>query len=120
VVIDPISRRLNFDDSSLTENTRAAYPLEFIDNHVPAARGGHPQNIFFLSADAYGVYPPVARLTEEQIRYYFLSGYTSKLAGTETASALNPRQLFQPVLRLPFTALSAYLFQPSGGKYNQA
>jgi len=76
-------RRVDFDDQSLTENTRVSYPLHYIENHVPTARGGHPRNIVFLTADAYGVLPPISRLTPEQAMYYFLSGYTAKVAGTE-------------------------------------
>ena len=83
VVLDPVTRRVRFDDQSITENTRASYPLHYIRNHVPDGRGSHPKNIIFLTADAYGVLPPVARLSREQAMYYFLSGYTAKVAGTE-------------------------------------
>jgi phosphoenolpyruvate carboxykinase (ATP) len=83
VVLDPVTRRVRFDDQSITENTRASYPLHYIRHHVPNGRGGHPRNIIFLTADAYGVLPPVARLSREQAMYYFLSGYTAKVAGTE-------------------------------------
>ena len=83
VVLDPVTRRVRFEDQSITENTRASYPLHYIRNHVPTGRGGHPRNIIFLTADAYGVLPPVARLTRDQAMYYFLSGYTAKVAGTE-------------------------------------
>jgi phosphoenolpyruvate carboxykinase (ATP) len=83
VVLDPRSRRPRFGDSSITENTRLSYPLDYIPNHVPSGRGGHPTNIVFLAADSFGVLPPVARLSREQTMYYFLSGYTAKLAGTE-------------------------------------
>jgi phosphoenolpyruvate carboxykinase (ATP) len=83
VVLDPVTRRVRFEDQSITENTRASYPLHYIPNHVPGGRGGHPKNIVFLTADAYGVLPPIARLTREQAMYYFLSGYTAKVAGTE-------------------------------------
>jgi phosphoenolpyruvate carboxykinase (ATP) len=83
VVLDPNSCRVDFTDQSLTENTRASYPLHYIRNHVPGGRGGHPKNIILLTADAFGVLPPIARLTEEQGLYYFLSGYTAKVAGTE-------------------------------------
>jgi phosphoenolpyruvate carboxykinase (ATP) len=83
VVLDPNSCRVDFADQSLTENTRASYPLHYIRNHVPGGRGGHPKNIILLTADAFGVLPPIARLTEEQGLYYFLSGYTAKVAGTE-------------------------------------
>src|SRR5262249_60671838 len=82
VVIDE-DGRLDFDDDSKTENTRAAYKLEQIPNALPTKMGGHPRNVVFLAADAFGVLPPIARLSDAQARYYFLSGYTSKLAGTE-------------------------------------
>jgi phosphoenolpyruvate carboxykinase (ATP) len=83
VVLEPVSRRVRFADQSLTENTRASYPLHYIANHVPGGRAGHPTNVVFLTADAFGVLPPIARLTPEQAMYYFLSGYTAKVAGTE-------------------------------------
>jgi phosphoenolpyruvate carboxykinase (ATP) len=83
VVLEPTSRKVKFEDQSITENTRASYPLPYIRNHVPSGRGGHPKNVVFLTADAFGVLPPIARLTREQAMYYFLSGYTAKVAGTE-------------------------------------
>jgi phosphoenolpyruvate carboxykinase (ATP) len=83
VVLDPFTRRVRFNDQSITENTRASYPLPYIENHVPSGRAGHPRNIVFLTADAFGVLPPVAKLTRDQAMYYFLSGYTAKVAGTE-------------------------------------
>jgi phosphoenolpyruvate carboxykinase (ATP) len=83
VTLDPTSRKVKFEDQSITENTRASYPLPYIRNHVPSGRGGHPKNVVFLTADAFGVLPPIARLTREQAMYYFLSGYTAKVAGTE-------------------------------------
>ncbi len=83
VVLDPTSRKVRFDDQSITENTRASYPLPYIRNHVPDGRGGHPKNVIFLTADAFGVLPPIAKLTSDQAMYYFLSGYTAKVAGTE-------------------------------------
>jgi phosphoenolpyruvate carboxykinase (ATP) len=83
VVLDPVSRKVRFEDQSITENTRASYPLPYIRNHVPNGRGGHPKNVVFLTADAFGVLPPIARLTPDQAMYYFLSGYTAKVAGTE-------------------------------------
>ena len=83
VVLDPMTRTVKFEDQSITENTRASYPLHYIPNYVKSGRGGHPKNIVFLTADAFGVLPPVAKLTREQAMYYFLSGYTAKVAGTE-------------------------------------
>jgi len=83
VVLDPVTRTVRFGEQSITENTRASYPLPYIRNFVPSGRGGHPKNIVFLTADAFGVLPPISRLTREQAMYYFLSGYTAKVAGTE-------------------------------------
>ncbi|MFL5487879.1 MAG: phosphoenolpyruvate carboxykinase (ATP) [Gemmatimonadaceae bacterium] len=83
VVLDPATKKVRFSDQSITENTRASYPLHYIRNHVKGGRGGHPKNVVFLTADAFGVLPPIARLTPQQAMYYFLSGYTAKVAGTE-------------------------------------
>jgi phosphoenolpyruvate carboxykinase (ATP) len=83
VVLDPATKKVRFADQSITENTRASYPLDYIRHHVEGGRGGHPKNVVFLTADAFGVLPPVARLTPQQAMYYFLSGYTAKVAGTE-------------------------------------
>jgi phosphoenolpyruvate carboxykinase (ATP) len=83
VVLDPATKKVKFADQSITENTRASYPLHYIRNYVEGGRGGHPRNVVFLTADAFGVLPPIARLTPEQAMYYFLSGYTAKVAGTE-------------------------------------
>ncbi len=104
VTIDPYSRRVNFDDASLTENTRAAYPIGFLDNTIPDGRGGHPKHVFFLTADAFGVMPPIARLTPEQAMYYFLVGYTSKLAGTERG-VTEPQATFSACFGAPFLPL---------------
>src|SRR5258707_12438748 len=81
VFYDPITRQIDLDDASKTENTRASYPLTSISNFVPEGRAGNPRNIIMLTADAFGVLPPVARLTPEQAMYHFLSGYTAKVAG---------------------------------------
>lgn len=83
VVLDPTTKQVKFEDQSITENTRASYPLEYIANSVSDGRGGHPRNVVFLTADAFGVLPPIAKLSPEQAMYYFLSGYTAKVAGTE-------------------------------------
>ncbi|HEX9128178.1 MAG TPA: phosphoenolpyruvate carboxykinase (ATP) [Gemmatimonadaceae bacterium] len=83
VVLDPATKEVRFADQSITENTRASYPLHYIRNFVEGGRGGHPKNVVFLTADAFGVLPPIARLTPHQAMYYFLSGYTAKVAGTE-------------------------------------
>jgi phosphoenolpyruvate carboxykinase (ATP) len=104
VAMDPDTRRIDFDDQSYTENTRAAYPIGFLENIVPEGRGGHPNNIFFLTADAFGVVPPIARLTREQAMYYFLSGYTSKLAGTEKG-VKEPQTTFSTCFGAPFLPL---------------
>ncbi len=105
VNIDSTTRRVNFDDESYTENTRAAYPIGFLPNSVPSGVGDHPTNIFFLSADASGVLPPIARLTTEQALYYFLSGYTSKLAGTEKGVGKEPQTTFSTCFGAPFMPL---------------
>ena len=106
VVVDPITRRVDYDDDSLTENTRASYPLSYVANHVPEGRAGHPENIFFLTADAFGVMPPIARLTPDQAQYYFLSGYTSKLAGTEKGLGKEPQATFSACFGAPFLPLN--------------
>lgn len=83
VVFDPITHAVDYDDISLTENTRASYPIEYIPNAKIPCVGGHPKNIIFLTCDAFGVLPPVSKLTPEQAMYHFISGYTAKVAGTE-------------------------------------
>jgi phosphoenolpyruvate carboxykinase (ATP) len=83
VGFDPVTRVPDYNDNSKTENTRSAYPLEFIPNASRSGRAGHPKNIIFLTADAFGVMPPIAKLTPDQAMYHFLSGYTAKVAGTE-------------------------------------
>ncbi len=97
-------RRVDFDDISITENTRISYPLHYIHNYVPEARGGHPRNIVFLTADAYGVLPPIARLTPEQAMFYFLSGYTAKVAGTERG-VKEPQPTFSACFGAAFLSL---------------
>jgi phosphoenolpyruvate carboxykinase (ATP) len=104
VVLDPVTRRPDFDDDRHTENTRAAYPVEHIDNAVPEGRGGHPRTILFLTCDAFGVLPPLARLTPEQALYHFLSGYTAKVAGTE-AGVTEPEATFSTCFAAPFLPL---------------
>jgi phosphoenolpyruvate carboxykinase (ATP) len=83
VVLDAATKKVRFADQSITENTRASYPLHYIRNYVEGGRGGHPKNVIFLTADAFGVLPPIAKLSPQQAMYYFLSGYTAKVAGTE-------------------------------------
>ncbi|OUN00250.1 MAG: phosphoenolpyruvate carboxykinase (ATP) [Firmicutes bacterium ZCTH02-B6] len=104
VIIDPVTRVPNYDDGSLTENTRGAYPLDHIPGAVEGGVAGHPRTIFFLSADAFGVLPPIARLDAEQAMYYFLSGYTSKLAGTERG-VTSPEATFSTAFGEPFLPL---------------
>lgn len=105
VGFDETTRQINFDDGSKTENTRAAYPLEYIKGHVENGRGGHPANIFFLSADAFGVLPPISLLNNEQSIYYFLLGYTAKLAGTEKDLGKEPEATFSTCFGEPFLPL---------------
>jgi len=102
VVYDQVTRTIDLDDSSLTENTRAAYPLSFIENAIPEKRGGHPKNIIFLTCDASGVMPPIARLSVEQAMYHFISGYTSKIAGTEVGLRNEPEITFSACFGGPF------------------
>jgi phosphoenolpyruvate carboxykinase (ATP) len=102
VVFDPVTRLIDLDDDEYTENTRAAYPLEYIANAVPSGRGGHPKNIMLLTADAQGVMPPIARLSPEQAVYHFLSGYTSKIGGTEVGLGEEPEITFSACFGAPF------------------
>ncbi len=104
VVYDPRTRVPDYDSDALTENTRAAYPVDLIPNAVPSGTGSHPHNVIFLSADAYGVLPPVARLDEKQIRHYFLLGYTAKVAGTERG-VTEPEPIFSTCFAAPFLVL---------------
>jgi len=101
VVIDPLNRTLNLDSDRMTENTRAAYPLDFIPNIERSGMTGHPKNIIMLTADAFGVLPPVSRLTPEQAMYHFLSGYTAKVAGTEKG-VTEPQATFSTCFGAPF------------------
>jgi phosphoenolpyruvate carboxykinase (ATP) len=110
VVIDPRTREPDYDDASLTENTRVAYPLDFIENVVPSGMGGHAQSIFFLTADAFGVLPPISRLSPEQAMYHFLSGYTAKLAGTEVGLGRDPEAAFEACFGSPFLPLPALTY----------
>ena len=100
----------DFDSTAITENTRAAYPLHFIPNYEPSGRGGHPDHIFFLTADAFGVLPPLSRLSKEQAMYYFLSGYTSKLAGTERGLGDKPETTFSTCFGAPFLPLKPAIY----------
>jgi phosphoenolpyruvate carboxykinase (ATP) len=104
VKMDAKTRHLDLTDDSLTENTRGAYPLEFIENSVPSGQSGHPRNIVMLTADAFGVLPPVARLTAAGAMYHFLSGYTAKVAGTEKGIT-EPKATFSTCFGAPFMVL---------------
>ena len=101
VVYDPKTRAMDYDSDAVTENTRGAYPLDFLGSVSPTGMGGHPSNVIFLTADAYGVLPPVARLTTEQALYHFLSGYTAKVAGTEVG-VKEPVATFSACFGAPF------------------
>jgi phosphoenolpyruvate carboxykinase (ATP) len=109
VMLEPDTRQLHLDDASLTENTRGAYPLEFIDNAVASGMGGHPANIVMLTADAFGVLPPIARLSPEGAMYHFLSGYTAKVAGTEKG-VKDPTATFSTCFGAPFLPLSPNVY----------
>lgn len=100
-VQDPQTRETDYDDNSLTENTRACYPIEFIPNAKIPCVGGHPRNIIFLACDAFGVFPPVSKLTPEQAMYHFMSGYTAKVAGTEMG-VTEPQVAFSSCFGAPF------------------
>jgi phosphoenolpyruvate carboxykinase (ATP) len=104
VIFDADTRVCDFDDASLTENTRAAYPLHFIKNASNTGRTGHPKNIIMLTADAFGVMPPIAKLTPAQAMYHFLSGYTAKVAGTEKG-IIEPEATFSTCFGAPFMPL---------------
>lgn len=104
VVMDPHSRVLDLDDNSKTENTRASYPLSFIPNASETGVAGHPTNVVMLTADAFGVLPPISRLTPEQAMYHFLSGYTAKVAGTEKGLGKEPQATFSTCFGAPFMA----------------
>jgi phosphoenolpyruvate carboxykinase (ATP) len=108
VVFDPASRRFDLDDAGITENSRAAYPLEYIENYLPAKRAGHPKNVILLTCDASGVLPPISRLTPDQSIYHFISGYTSKIAGTEIGLGLEPEMTFSPCFGGPFMVHHPY------------
>ena len=102
VVIDPATRALDLDDGSLTENTRACYPIDFIPNASRTGLSVHPENVIMLTADAFGVLPPISRLTPEQAMYHFLSGYTARVAGTEKGLGKEPQATFSTCFGAPF------------------
>lgn len=115
VVYDPTTRQIDLDDARKTENTRASYPLTSIANIVPEGRAGHPRNIIMLTADAFGVLPPVARLSPEQAMYHFLSGYTAKVAGTEKGIK-EPEATFSTCFGAPFMVLHPGVYADLLGK----
>jgi len=110
VVFDPRTRLLDLNDDKVTENTRGAYPLTFIENAVPEKRAGHPENVLFLTCDASGVLPPIARLTPDQAVYHFMSGYTSKIAGTEIGLGTEPEITFSACFGAPFMVHHPYKY----------
>ncbi|RMF84819.1 MAG: phosphoenolpyruvate carboxykinase (ATP) [Planctomycetota bacterium] len=115
VVLDDASRTPRYEDGSITENTRGAYPLDHISNAVQPSVGGHPANIVFLTCDAFGVLPPIARLTPQQAMYHFLAGYTAKVAGTE-AGVTEPQATFSTCFGAPFMALDPSVYAELLGK----
>jgi phosphoenolpyruvate carboxykinase (ATP) len=110
VGLDQETRRLDLNDDSFTENTRAAYPITHLKNIVPEGVGRHPEHIFMLTCDAFGVLPPIAKLTPEQATYHFLSGYTAKVAGTERDMGREPSATFSTCFGAPFMALPAEVY----------
>ncbi|UCG86010.1 MAG: phosphoenolpyruvate carboxykinase (ATP) [Gemmatimonadota bacterium] len=109
VAIDPVTRRLDLDSDAFTENTRASYPISHIPNAARSGMGGHPRNIIMLTADAFGVLPPIARLSSAQAMYHFLSGYTAKVAGTERGIT-EPQAAFSVCFGAPFMALNPVVY----------
>ena len=109
VAMNTSLRRLDLEDASLTENTRASYPLTHLPNVVPSGTAGHPRNVIFLTADAFGVLPPIARLTEDQAMYHFISGYTAKVAGTEKG-VKEPGATFSACFGAPFMMRHPFVY----------
>jgi phosphoenolpyruvate carboxykinase (ATP) len=116
VVLDPVTGDPDYSDIRYTENTRAAYPIEFIANAVIPGIGGHPRNVLFLAADAFGVLPPIAKLTPDQAMYHFLSGYTAKLAGTEAGLGSEPVPEFSTCFGSPFLPLAPSVYAEMLGR----
>ena len=115
VTLDPHTRVPDYNDDSKTENTRAAYPVDFIENAVIPGVGGHPKNVVFLTADAFGVLPPISKLSPEQAMYHFLSGYTAKVAGTE-AGVKEPSATFSTCFGSPFLPLRPKIYAEMLGR----
>jgi len=116
VVLDPKTGEPDYSDIRFTENTRAAYPIDFIANAVIPGVGGHPRNVLFLAADAFGVLPPIAKLTPDQAMYHFLSGYTAKLAGTEAGLGSEPVPEFSTCFGSPFLPLPPRVYAEMLGR----
>jgi phosphoenolpyruvate carboxykinase (ATP) len=115
VVMDEDTREVDFDDQSITENTRSSYPISFIPTAIMDGMAGHPKNVIFLTADAFGVMPPISKLSPEQAMYHFLSGYTAKLAGTERG-VTEPKAAFSACFGAPFLPLAPSVYADMLGK----
>ncbi len=102
VILDPETGEVDLFDDSITKNTRASYPLKYIPYSLPSKRGGHPENVIFLTFDANGVMPPISRLSHDQALYHFISGYTSKVGGTEAGVGEAPELTFSACFGAPF------------------
>lgn len=109
VDVDPQTGAIDLDSQRITENTRASYPIHFIPNHVPEGRAGHPDHVLFLTCDAFGIMPPIAKLTPAQAMYHFLSGYTAKVAGTERG-VTEPKETFSACFGAPFLPLQPQVY----------
>jgi len=110
VIVDESTGHVDFDDVSITENTRASYPLKFIENaRIPAKVEHHPKQLIFLTCDAFGVLPPISKLTKEQVMYHFISGYTAKVAGTEEG-VKEPEATFSACFGAPFLVWHPYVY----------
>ena len=109
VDVDPKTGAIDLDSQRITENTRASYPIHYIPNHVPEGRAGHPSHVLFLTCDAFGIMPPIVKLTPAQAMYHFLSGYTAKVAGTERG-VTEPKETFSACFGAPFLPLEPHLY----------
>jgi phosphoenolpyruvate carboxykinase (ATP) len=118
VTLDPVTHVPDYNDDSRTENTRCAYPVDYIEGAVIPGKGGHPKNVIFLTADAFGVLPPISKLTTDQAMYHFLSGYTAKVAGTE-AGVKEPQPNFSTCFGSPFLPLRPKVYAEMLGRRMQ-